>query len=165
MRNFAQENWNSNISMSNAIRTRFVSSYRKVLGPLAILAYGLLMSAPAAMAVDTVEGKMNGLHCAQEGIICPFDDLDAVIALESDFVVTQPDGSFYAIPNMDRAVKARYILKNVRVIGEIHPRYKSIVAKKFQVENDDGSGWRTAWSPDLQKRVYWDLKLPGATRP
>jgi hypothetical protein len=129
----------------------------------AVLIGALLL--PLANAADVVEGKMNGLHCAQEGIICPFEDLDAVIALESDFVVTQPDGTFYAIPNMDRAVKARYILKNVRVTGKIHERYKSITAENFEVEKDDGSGFRTAWSPDLQKRVYWDLKLPGSTRP
>jgi hypothetical protein len=137
----------------------------KVMGPVAAVLIGVLLLPLSASVAETIEGKMNGLHCAQEGIICPFDDLDAVIALESDFVVTQPDGTFYAIPNMDRAVKARYILQNVRVTGKVHPRYKSITAETFEVEKEDGSGFRTAWSPDLQRRVYWDLKLPGATRP
>jgi hypothetical protein len=77
----------------------------------------------------------------------------------------QPDGTFYSVPNLDRAVKARYMLENVKVTGKVHDRYKSIVAEKLEVENDEGSGWRTTWSPDIQKRVYWDLKQPGATRP
>ena len=76
-------------------------------------------------------------------IVCPVEDIDAVVQLESDFVVMQPDGTFYNVPNLDRAVKARYMLDNVRVTGEIHKRYKSIVAEKLEVENDDGSGWRT----------------------
>jgi hypothetical protein len=151
--------------MNSRLESRNNSLPTSAIGFFAAMLIGALLLPLVASAADVVEGKMNGLHCAQEGIICPFDDLDAVIALESDFVVTQPDGTFYAIPNMDRAVKARYILQNVRVTGKVHERYKSITAESFEVEKNDGSGFRTAWSPDLQRRVYWDLKLPGATRP
>lgn len=136
------------------------SSFLTVLG---MFLYSVLLFPGAASAADVVEGKMNGLQCAQEGIVCPVEDIDAVVQLESDFVVMQPDGTFYSIPNLDRAVKARYMLDNVRVTGKIHDRYKSIVAEKLEVE--DGSNWRTTWSPDVQKRVYWDLRLPGSSRP
>jgi hypothetical protein len=139
-----------------------VLSGRKVF--CGLLLAGMSLIPIFANAADVIEGKMNGLHCAQEGIVCPIEDLDAVIALESDFVVTTPDGKFYLIPNVDRAVKDRYILQDVRVKGTLHPRYQSIVADEFQVKNDDGS-YRTAWSPELQERVYGDLKLPGSTRP
>lgn len=115
-------------------------------------------------AADTVEGTLNGLLCAQRGFICPIEDLDVVVSLESDFVVMQTDGKYTLIPNVDRAVKARHMLENVKVIGRKHPRYNSIVASEFQVEQADGS-YKTTWSTQMRRRVYNDLKLPGSSRP
>ena len=45
---------------------------------------------PLIANADTIEGKMNGLNCAVSGVVCPIDKADPLIALETDFVVQQP---------------------------------------------------------------------------
>jgi hypothetical protein len=143
-------------------------SLRKLFSPLAI-GVALLLTGVASTAA-TVEGTLNGLHCAKEGIVCPVEDMDVIIAFESDFVIMQPDGTYFFVPNIDRAIKAKYMLETVKVIGKKHvmgkksPSYFSIIADEFQVKQDDGS-YKTTWSTEMKRRVYNDLKLPGSSRP
>jgi hypothetical protein len=85
-----------------------------------------LLAASANAA--TIEGKLNGVHCALEGDTCPIDRLDPHIALEQDFVVQQSNGDYYFIINLDRAVKARYVLEDVKVTGDVNDQYSSINA-------------------------------------
>ncbi|MDX1654329.1 MAG: hypothetical protein R3310_03850 [Candidatus Competibacteraceae bacterium] len=133
---------------------------RRALG--ALLALGATLSTLPALA-DIIEGRINGLKCATEGIVCPIDKLDPMVAAERDFVVQLPDGSFYFITNLDRAVKARYVLDNVRVSGDLNERYRAIEADELMVKRD--GEYRTVWSPEREARVWNELRRPGATRP
>ncbi len=137
-----------------------INRYR--LGMLAMLAGMLLLPLVASAATQTVEGKINGLRCATQGIICPIDKLDPMIAAEEDFVVQLPDGSFYYIHNLDRAVKARYVLDEVKITGDVVDKYRSIDASKLEVKRD--GQYKTVWSPALQATIWDDLVQPGASR-
>jgi hypothetical protein len=132
-------------------------------GALALLLGTGLAFPLLANAATTIEGKMNGIHCATEGDTCPLDRLDPHIALEPDFVVQQPDGQYYLIINLDRAVKARYVLDDVRVTGEVNPKYNAVNAQKLEVKKE--GSYKTVWTLELQEREYSDLRQLGATRP
>jgi hypothetical protein len=64
----------------------------------------------------TYEGTLKGASCVHYKKKCPEDD--AHIALEHDFVQLLPDGHKYFLPNLNRAIKARYVAKDVRISGE-----------------------------------------------
>lgn len=128
-----------------------------------LLLAGFLLISTFANAADVIEGKMNGIHCATEGYTCPIDKLDPHIALEPDFVVQQPDGQYYLIVNLDRAVKARYVLDDVRVTGDVNSRYNAVNAHKLEVKK--GDSYKAVWTLELQEREYSDLKQLGSTRP
>ena len=119
-----------------------------------------LLMLPVVASADSIEGKMNGLNCAISGVVCPIDKADPLIALESDFVVQQPDGSFYIIPNIDRAVKARVVLEDVVVTGTVNPTYKSIKADKLEVNR--GGEMKLVWSQKMQDELEAQLFGIGA---
>ena len=100
----------------------------------------------------TLEGKMNGLNCAINGILCPIDQADPLVALETDFVLSLPDGTFYLLPNVDRAVKARVILEIVAVTGTVDTRYKSIQVDKLEAKR--GGKLKLIWSMKAQEELY-----------
>lgn len=125
----------------------------------ASLIYSVLCTAllvlPLMASAATVQGKMNGISCAVAGVFCPIDKADPLVALESDFVVQTPDGTFYLIPNVDRAVKARVVLEDVIVTGDINDRYKTIDAEKLEVERD--GSMKTVWTQKMQDELREQL--------
>jgi hypothetical protein len=110
---------------------------------------------PLMVSAATVEGKMNGISCAVAGVFCPIDKADPLVALESDFVVQTPDGTFYLVPNIDRAVKARVVLEDVIVTGDVNDRYKSIDADKLEVKRD--GSMKTVWTQKMQDELREQL--------
>jgi len=114
-----------------------------------------VLALPVVVSAATVEGKMNGISCAVAGVFCPVDKLDPMVALETDFVVQQPDGSFYVIPNVDRAVKARLVLDDVVVTGDINDRYKTIRANEIAVNR--GGEMKTVWTLKMQEELREEL--------
>jgi hypothetical protein len=117
--------------------------------------FAVLLTLPLMVSAATVEGRMNGISCAVAGVFCPIDKADPLVALESDFVVQQPDGSFYIIPNVDRAVKARVVLEDVQISGDVNDQYKSITADQIQVKRD--GQWKTVWSQKMQEDLRQEL--------
>lgn len=108
---------------------------------------GMLMALllmPLSAFAETITGKLNGLQCAMSGFVCPVDQIDAMVALERDFVVQLPDGTYYSLTNVDRTVKARYALKEVSVTGKVNKLYKAIDVDSLQV------GGKTVWSKKMQ---------------
>ena len=103
----------------------------------------------------TLEGKMNGLNCAINGILCPIDKADPLVALETDFVLSLPDGTFYLLPNVDRAVKARVILEAVAVTGTVDTKYKSIQVDKLEAKRD--GKLKLIWSQQAQDELFEQL--------
>lgn len=137
--------------------------YRKLRGRLMLLlCAALLLPFSASAATETYEGIINGLKCAIEGLVCPIDKLDPMIEAESDFVLQRPDGTFYLLPNVDRRLKTRYVLDQVRITGEVNPRYKAIDVEKFEVRRN--GDYRTVWTPELEAKIWEELRQPGATR-
>lgn len=96
----------------------------------------------------TVEGRVQGLQCVISGKLCPIDDQDPHIAVEKHFIVYTSNNVYYFIPNLDRAVLARYLMKKVRVTGVKSERYNSIKADKFEVYR--GGKWKTVWTQEME---------------
>lgn len=103
-----------------------------------------------AVLAETIQGKLNGLECAARGEECPTDRLDPHIAVERDFVVQTADGKYYFITNLDRAIKARYALKMVRVEGTMSPKFNAINADEFWVQS--GGDYNMVWSAEMQSQ-------------
>ena len=111
-----------------------------------------LLLLPMMANAGTVQGKLNGLSCAVANVFCPIDKLDPYVALEKDFVVQQADGSFYLLPNVDRAVKARLVLDDVTVTGDVNEKYKTVNAESIAVNGK--VVWSREMEEDLQKQLF-----------
>lgn len=131
----------------------------KSLNTLALSLCGLLMLPLSANAADEVEGVIKGVRCVTDQTLCVEDKRDPRLQAESDFVLEQPDGSYYYIFNIDRDTKAEFVLDTVRVTGQVSDRYQSIKAQKMEVRR--GDRYRTVWTPG---RPYDPRRQPGATR-
>ncbi len=121
---------------------------RKAGKYLILMALFSLFLVPAFAMAETVEGTVMGLHCVMMGHKnCPVELMDAVVAAESTFVVIGKDNKNYLIPNVDRAVLARYFAKEVKVTGKLDPKTTSIQAEKIEF------GGKTVWSRALSKQA------------
>ncbi len=110
-----------------------------------------LLLLPALAHAETIKGKINGLQCAISGFVCPVDQVDAMVALERDFVIQQPDGAYYTMTNVDRAVKARYALQEATVTGTVNNLYKAVDVDTLQV------GQKTVWSKSMQEKLQAEM--------
>ena len=119
---------------------------------------GLLIAAGPASSAQ-VEGTIQGFNCVTTGKTCPAGKEDPVIAAERVFVLYTSEGSYYFVPNLDRAVMARHIREQVRITGDMNPNYKSINAKSLEVRDNDN--WNTAWSLEMQRNVEGSFNISG----
>lgn len=115
------------------------------------LLLSILLLLPLSAYAETIEGKLNGLQCAISGYVCPIDKKDPMVALEADFVVQTGPEEWYLIPNIDRAIKARYVLEDVVVTGQVDPQYRSINADTLQVKQN--GTLKTVWSQQEQEQM------------
>ncbi|MHA2231411.1 MAG: hypothetical protein ACXAB4_02860, partial [Candidatus Hodarchaeales archaeon] len=74
---------------------------------------------PVCAFADSVEGTVQGLTSVVKGKLCPVGKEDPMAAIEKVFVVLTKGNKYYFVPNVDRAVFARYINQRVRVTGKI----------------------------------------------
>jgi len=123
------------------------------------LAAAGLMMLSFNISAAAFTGKLNGHGCAHDGTSCPVDRLDPHLAIEQDFVLMASDGNYYFLPNLGRDTKARYVLQDVKVMGEKHARYNSIKVTDFQVKR--GGSWKTVWSPQLQYNAWQQQQSMG----
>ena len=114
---------------------------------------------PAIADSTQIEGTVQGFTCVTQGIMCPVGKEDPVSAAERLFVVLAADGSYYFVPNLDRAVMSRHIRKKVRVTGSYNPQYKAVTATSFEVWRD--GKWETTWTTELQEG--WEKELKKVT--
>jgi hypothetical protein len=108
---------------------------------------------------QVLEGTLRGVRCVTAGELCAEGPGDPNLRLQSDLVLTQPDGSFYYLFGVDRATKLHFALQKVRVVGLIDPKYRTIAARRLEVLRD--GRWEVAWKPG---RPYDPRRQPGATR-
>jgi len=106
---------------------------------------------PMLAHAETIKGKINGLQCAVSGFVCPVDKVDAMVALERDFVIQQPNGVYYTMTNVDRGVKAKYALQEVVVTGTTSELYKAIDVDTLQV------GEKIVWSKKMQQEMQDEM--------
>jgi len=101
-----------------------------------------------------LEGEIRGAKCTHFQVECYNDDNH--IALEPDFVLVMPDGSYYFMPNLNRGVKARHAYKNVRVHGEL-TQQELWVDKLVDLDQKKGNRAKTTWDWSAQDE-FWESK-------
>lgn len=127
-----------------------------------ILLFGiisLLIALPVHGETARIEGTVQGFYCVTMGKTCPADKEDPVIGAERIFVVFTDEKEHYFVPNLDRAIMARYINDQVRVTGNLIEKYNSIDADSFAVYED--GEWRTAWTEEMARDAIKMLRAPG----
>ncbi len=126
---------------------KFLSiNIRSVTLSVTLLGSAALYANPAQ--AETIEGRFNGLGCAAVEDVCPIDSLDSHIALEGDFILQTTGGKYYFITNLDRAIKARHLLRTVRVIGKLSAKINAISASELWVK--DKGEFKLIWSTSMQ---------------
>ena len=111
----------------------------------------VLVLLPVWAAAGTVEGSVQGFTCVTTGKVCPVGKEDPMIAAERIFVVLTKGGSYYFVPNLDRAILARHINQMIRVTGDVSAQYPSIQARKLEVFKK--GAWKTAWTLEWQQEI------------
>ncbi|MFH2126190.1 MAG: hypothetical protein ABIK12_06715, partial [Pseudomonadota bacterium] len=91
-----------------------------------------------------------------QGKVCPINMEDPLIALEKTFVLLLPDGGWYYLPNLDRAILARHLNRPVAVEGVLEAGSKAIMVNKLLVKR--GDDWREAWSPEMEHELLEQLQ-------
>jgi len=106
----------------------------------------------------TFTGSIQGFNCVTQGKICPVGMEDPVIAAENVFVllVDAKKGEWYFVPNLDRAILARHINTEVRIVGDMNQKLKAINASELYMRGA-GNAWKKAWSVEMQDTIERDL--------
>lgn len=114
-----------------------------------IFIFSLLLPA-TVIAGDRVsyEGTLQGASCVHFKKKCPEDD--AHIAIEHDFVLLLPNGKHYFLPNLNRAIKARYVAKPVQISGDLENH--EIWVDRLDVKK--GNKYISVWSWEEQQELY-----------
>ena len=123
---------------------------------IAIISLILALFASQVIAGEKVklEGKIQGAKCTHYQVEC-FND-DNHIALEPDFVLVMPNGEYYFMPNLNRAVKSRHAYKNVRIHGEL-TRQELWVDKMVDLDQKKGSRSKTTWDWSARDE-FWESR-------
>ena len=116
-----------------------------------MVSLSVLVLLPMWAVAGTVEGSVQGFTCVTTGKVCPAGKEDPMIAAERIFVVLTKGGSYYFVPNVDRAILARHINEQVRVTGDVSAQYPSVVANK--IEAFKKGAWKTTWTKRAQDEV------------
>ena len=116
--------------------------------PALILIFTLAVSASlAAEEHVSYEGTLQGASCVHFKKKCPEDD--AHIAIEHDFVLLLPNGDHYFLPNLNRAIKARYVGRPVRIKGTME--HHEIWVERLDVKK--GDAYAGVWSWEKQQEL------------
>jgi hypothetical protein len=106
----------------------------------------------------TFTGSVQGFNCVTQGKICPIGMEDPMIAAENVFVllVDAKKGEWYFVPNVDRGILARHINTEIRIVGDVNMKLKSIHAQELYMRGP-GNTWKKSWSVDMQDAIEKDL--------
>jgi hypothetical protein len=122
---------------------------------LGVVVFGAAGSASA----ESVEGTIQGFNCVTIGKTCPVGKEDPVIATERMFVLLKADGTYFFVPNLDRAIMARHIAQPVRITGKLDMKYRTLQAESLEVMTDNA--WRLTWSKEMQRDVSGAMGISG----
>lgn len=115
----------------------------------------LVFSMPALAIGGTYEGSIQGFSCVTQGKVCPVGKEDPMIAAERVFVLHVKAGTYYFLPNIDRAILARHLNQMVKVDGDMSPQFNSVKATQLFVMED--GKWKKVWSQDWQDDIYKEI--------
>lgn len=117
--------------------------------PAVIFIFSLIIPA-TVIAGERVsyEGTLQGASCVHYKKKCP--ENDAHIAIEHDFVLLLPNGEHYFLPNLNRAIKARYVAKPVQISGDLENH--EIWVDRLDVKK--GNKYTSVWSWKEQQELY-----------
>jgi len=125
------------------------------------LAVAILFSIVALPAVEVragekveLEGEIRGVKCTHFKVEC-FND-DNHIALEPDFVLVMPDGTYYFMPNLTRGVKARHAYKKVHIQGDL-TKQELWVDKLVDLDKKGSAKSKTTWDWSDQDE-FWESR-------
>lgn len=124
----------------------------KKLAVLATLALCLSAGASWASTTTTISGTVKGYLCETLAKACAIDPTDPVAAEERVFVVSQPDGSYVLVPNVDRIVLRRHLSEKVRVTGLMDQKHRAVRADSIDAYVPASNGWKTVWTQAQQDR-------------
>ena len=113
----------------------------------------LAMTQVAAAESVKLEGEIRGAKCTHFQTECYNDDNH--IALEPDFVLVLPNGDYYFMPNLARAVKARHAYKKVRIHGDL--RNQELWVDKLMDVEPKGRRSKTTWDWSDQDE-FWESR-------
>jgi hypothetical protein len=115
----------------------------------------VLLTLPGSASAEKVklEGEIRGAKCTHFQTECYNDDNH--IALEPDFVLVLPNGDYYFMPNLARAVKARHAYKKVRIHGDL--RNQELWVDKLMDVEPKGRRSKTTWDWSDQDE-FWESR-------
>ena len=115
----------------------------------------VLLTLPVSASGEQVklEGEIRGAKCTHFQVECYNDDNH--IALEPDFVLVMPNGEYYFMPNLGRAVKARHAYHKVRIHGEL--RKQELWVDKLVDVEAKGRRSKTTWDWSDQDE-FWESR-------
>lgn len=113
----------------------------------------LAMTQVTAAESVKLEGEIRGAKCTHFQTECYNDDNH--IALEPDFVLVLPNGDYYFMPNLARAVKARHAYKKVRIHGDL--RNQELWVDKLMDVEPKGRRSKTTWDWSDQDE-FWESR-------
>jgi hypothetical protein len=118
---------------------------------LVLISFFLLTVSIKVNAGDpaTFKGTIRGAACTHYKQDC-LDD-DPHIAIENDFVLVQGDVHYF-MPNLSRALKARYANKAVRISGNVDRKNHYIWVDKVEIEK--GNKYQPVWNWKEQQELY-----------
>lgn len=105
----------------------------------------LLLLTPAMAFGASLEGTVQGYNCILQGKTCPIGSEDPLVASEYTFVLLTADNKFYFVPNVDRAVMARHVAREVRINGDINKENNAMRASSIESKKD--GKWRVVYTP------------------
>jgi hypothetical protein len=118
-----------------------------------VLAFFFALTDPLGVAAGervTFEGTLRGANCTHYKLDC-LDD-ESHIAIENDFILILPDDTHYFMPNLSRALKARYANKAVRVRGEVNIKNHYIWVDILELKKRNT--YQPIWSWKEQQELY-----------
>lgn len=86
---------------------------------LIVISVFMTIGTAFASTKTSLEGVIKGAHCIVYKGECNEKSSDPHLALEREFVLVAPDGSYYFMPNISRMIKTNNFNKPVRITGRL----------------------------------------------
>jgi hypothetical protein len=104
----------------------------------------------------TVTGTFNGANCMYFNKDCPHDMSEGHKATEPDFVLTEPNGKYYYVVNIDRETKLKFFHNTVRITGKLKDK-NTLFASTVEIKKDDK--FQNVWTWEEVKKMLDKMNM------